>query len=59
MYPGSRLAALAGFALLGVADVTTGRNWGVSDGWLLLICMPSWPARYCRRHLNSMLALSP
>jgi hypothetical protein len=59
MYPGSLLATLAGFTLLGVADVKTGTNRGVSGVRLPLLCAPNSPTRYSRRHLNSMLALSP
>lgn len=59
MYPGSLLATFADFALLGGADVTTGRNWGASGAWQPMLCIPNLPARYCRRHLNTMLALSP
>ena len=60
MYPGSWLALVAGVTLLGAAaTVTTGRNKGASGAGQPLFGASNLPARYCRRHLNSMLALSP
>ena len=60
MCPGSGFALVAGATLLGVAAaVTTGRNRGASGGWQPLFGASNLPARYCRLHLNSMLALSP
>lgn len=59
MYPGSWVTTFAALALLGIADGTTGRNCGASGVWQAMLCVPNLPARYSRRHLNTMLVLSP
>ena len=59
MYPDSWVTAIAGFILPGDADVTTGRNEGVSGAWQSMLGASYWPDRYSRRHLKSMLVFNP